>query len=175
MSEVIDGTWEDLRSSVIGVTTRRFRVVVERGPATAFARAVLSDDPVYSDLASANAAGFPRLPVCPTFSSAMEYWGRLPEVQPSNALHPGLGLIDLLPMVGRGGVVLHGEQEFVYHRPVLVGDTLDAEERVSDAYQKRRNGNLLTFIVRDVEWLDTYTGQLVLTSRSNVIHKISVS
>jgi acyl dehydratase len=42
------------------------------------------------------------------------------------------------------GRVLHGEQRFAYHAPVVVGDTLTFESRVTDVAQKK--GGALTII-----------------------------
>ena len=40
------------------------------------------------------------------------------------------------PLMANGGLILHGEQEFTYHRPVLAGDVLVGEGRVADAYRR---------------------------------------
>ena len=44
------------------------------------------------------------------------------------------------PLMAKGGLILHGEQEFIYHRPVLVGDVLVSEGKITDAYQKESKG-----------------------------------
>ncbi len=36
----------------------------------------------------------------------------------------------------KGALVLHGEQEFEYHRPVEVGDVLVGEGVIKDIYEK---------------------------------------
>ena len=33
------------------------------------------------------------------------------------------------PLMAKGGIILHGEQEFTYHRPVFAGDVLVGEGR----------------------------------------------
>jgi len=35
-----------------------------------------------------------------------------------------------------GGLILHGEQEFTYHQPIVAGETLQATGRISDHYAK---------------------------------------
>ena len=49
--------------------------------------------------------------------------------------------------MAKGGLILHGEQEFIYHRPVQVGDVLVGEGKITDAYQKESKGRTMTFIV----------------------------
>lgn len=44
--------------------------------------------------------------------------------------------------------ILHGEQGFVYHAPVRVGDVLRFEARLSDIFDKK--GGQLTFLVQRV-------------------------
>ena len=45
--------------------------------------------------------------------------------------------------------VLHGEQSFAYHAPVLVGDTLTFRPRVGSVAEKK--GGALTLVVIDCE------------------------
>ena len=52
------------------------------------------------------------------------------------------------PLMAKGGLILHGEQEFLYHRPVQVGDVLVGEGKITDAYQKESKGRTMTFIAR---------------------------
>ena len=74
-------------------------------------------------------------------------------------------------LMAKGGLILHGEQEFVYHRPVLVGDVLVGEGKIADAYQKESGGRTMTFIVTETDWTDEKSGEPVVTVRSNIIHR----
>jgi acyl dehydratase len=69
-----------------------------------------------------------------------------------------------------GGIILHGEQEFVYHRPVVVGDELRSEGKVADLYTKQSGERTMTFLVTETEYRDE-AGELVLTTRMNLIHR----
>jgi hypothetical protein len=73
--------------------------------------------------------------------------------------------------MANGGLILHGEQEFIYHRPIEVGDVLVGEGKISDAYQKESKGKTMTFIVSETNWSDDVTGEPVATTRFNVIHR----
>ncbi len=164
-------TDEEILKSIIGQPTAKATVVVERGPVTFFADAVCDDNPVYKDPAAAKAAGLPQIPAPPTFSFAMEAWGKFPELQPADAPKGSPLMTALGPLIAKGGLILHGEQEFTYHRPVLVGDVLVGEGSVVDAYQKESKGRTMTFVVTETNWVDQKTGEPVVTARFNLIHR----
>ena len=69
------------------------------------------------------------------------------------------------PLMANGGLILHGEQEFIYHRPIVVGDVLVSEGKVIDAYQKESKGKTMTFIVSETNWSDDATGEPVATAQ----------
>ena len=75
------------------------------------------------------------------------------------------------PLMAKGGIILHGEQEFIYHRPVFVGDVLEGEGHVVDAYAKESKGKTMTFLVTETVWRDEATKEPVVTSRFNLIHR----
>jgi peroxisomal enoyl-CoA hydratase 2 len=158
-------------SSVIGKPTMKCRVVVERGPVAEFARAVTDEGAVYHDRGAARAAGFADIPVPPTFAfSGLQFWGcfadEQPEAPPDNPLGEVMG-----GLLSKGGLILHGEQEFEYHRPLVVGDVLVGEGKVLDVYEKESKGRTMTFLVTEDVYRDEQTGEPVLTSRMNVIHR----
>jgi hypothetical protein len=68
-------------------------------------------------------------------------------------------------------LVLHGEQEFEYHRPILAGDVLVGEGKVTEAYEKETGSALMTFVVSETTWMDDKTGEPVVTTRFNLIHR----
>ena len=159
-------------TSVIGKSTGAYRVRVERGPVEFFANAVKDANPIYHDPAAAKAAGFDDIAAPPTFSFAMQHMGRFTEEQPpdptngANPMHEIMGAL-----FAKGGMVLHGEQEFQYHRPIEVGDVLLGEGTVVDLYEKESKGSIMTFIVIETAWRDEATGEPVLTEKFNLIHR----
>jgi acyl dehydratase len=162
---------DELLHSLIGQSMGRSTVMIERGPVSFFADAVLSRSPIYRSPEAAAGAGLPAIPAPPTFPIAMESWGKFAEDQPADAgSSTALGEV-LGPLMAQGGIILHGEQEFVYERPVVVGDVLDGESRVVEAYQKESKGHTMTFIVTETAWVDHGTGEPVVTSRNNIIHR----
>ncbi len=157
--------------SVVGTVTGRSRVVIERGPVANFADVLEDDSSVYRNADAAKQHGFPAIPAPPTFPFAMEHWGRFEEIQPDDGPKGNpVGEIVAQLMKG-GGLLLHGEQAFEYHRPVYVGDVLIGEGRVVDVYEKESKGKLMTFVVTETVWKDDKSGDPVVTSRFNLIHR----
>lgn len=163
---------EELLQRIIGMPTAKSRVVVERGPVSAFADAVIDPSPIYHDPEAARAAGLDDIPAPPTYPIAIEHWGKFPELQPDDA-PTGNPMAEVFgTLMAKGGIILHGEQEFTYHRPIVVGDRLLGEGKVADAYQKESKGKTMTFLVTETTYRDEKTGEPVVTSRFNVIHRI---
>jgi acyl dehydratase len=158
--------------SVIGKPTGAFKVRVERGPVANFATAVGDDSSIYRDPAVARAAGFADIPAPPTFSFAAQHWGAFTEDQPPD---PTGGVNPMHEVMGKlfagGGLVLHGEQEFEYHRPIVVGDVLIGTGTLVDVYEKEGKGRTMTFVVVETVWRDDASGEPVVTERFNLIHR----
>ena len=73
---------------------------------------------------------------------------------------------------GKGALVLHGEQEFVYHRPIVSGDVLDGEQSITDMYEKETDAATMTFVVMETRWSDASSGDPVVTERFNLIARL---
>ncbi|HUY64373.1 MAG TPA: MaoC family dehydratase N-terminal domain-containing protein [Acidimicrobiales bacterium] len=161
---------DDLKK-IIGKPMSKSKVVVERGPVSNFAVAVCDHNPVYRDPKAAADAGLSAIAAPPTFPFVMQTWGQFAELQPADA-PTGNPMGEVIgPLMAKGGLILHGEQEFTYHRPVYVGDVLVGEGHVVDAYAKESKGKTMTFIVTETVWTDEKSGEPVVTSRFNVIHR----
>jgi hypothetical protein len=79
--------------------------------------------------------------------------------------HIGHVMAELMTELGPG-LVLHAEQDYEYHRPILVGDVLRGENAISDVYRRADK----TFVVIETHWVDVRTGNPVLTGRFGVVH-----
>jgi N-terminal half of MaoC dehydratase len=154
-------------TSVIGAKTGAWRVTVERAPIANFAR-------VLGDTTEVRAG----TPAPPTFSFVMAYWGAYPEDQPpdpttsneqpgTNPMHRIMGELH-----AQGALVLHGEQEFEYHRPIVSGDVLDGEQAITDMYEKETASATMTFVVMETQWTDARSGEPVVTERFNLIARL---
>ena len=132
-------------SSAIGRTSAPITYDVERGHVRRFAQAIGDANPIYRDDKAE------RIPAPPTFAIALR----------ANDPREGLD-IDFTKL-------LHGEQEFEYHRPVVVGDVLSGEGKIVDLYEKETDSATMTFIVIETVWRDDATGEPVVTERFNLI------
>ncbi len=163
---------EEMLKNLVGKVISKSKVVIERGPVSFFAEAVKSTSPIYRNAEKAKEAGLPGIPAPPTYPFSMESWGKFQELQPEDAPTGSPIATVLGPLMAKGGLVLHGEQEFIYHRPIFVGDVLIGVGKVAEAYQKESKGKTMSFVVTETEWTDEKTGELVVTSRFNVLHRI---
>ena len=159
------------REAVVGRPVGAATIHVERGPVTTFARAVTDDNPIYSDPEAAAAAGFDAIPAPPTFTFAAQSWGRFPEDQPDDPTGGSNPMAEIMgQLMANGGLILHGEQEFTYHQPVVVGQTLHHHGEVVDLYTKESGERVMTFLVIENRFTDD-DGQPVVTETFNLIHR----
>ncbi len=156
----------------IGRSTGNAVITLERGPVSQFAVVVTDRNPIYADAAKARAAGFRNIPVPPTyFFSAGAMWGAFPEDQPADAVPEKDPMMEVMgTLFAKGGMILHGEEEFIYHRDVCVGDVLTSAGKVVDLYEKPSGERIMTFLVTENEYRNQ-DGELVLTARMNLIHR----
>ncbi|WP_261574101.1 MaoC family dehydratase N-terminal domain-containing protein [Frankia gtarii] len=155
----------------IGRSLPPLTVVVERGPVAAFARAVKDNSEVYQRPAAAREAGLNGLPVPPTFSFVMRWWGAFGELQPEVPA----GTVELDDLIGAlradGGLILHADQQFVYLAPIVVGDVLQVSRVVEDVYTRpSRGGQTMTFARIRTDVRDD-ADHLVLTETMTLLHR----
>jgi len=99
-----------------------------------FAEAIGDLHPAYLDPAAARALGHPDVIAPPTFLTVLNF--RFATEGP--VADPSLGLDYSL--------VVHGEQSFELHRPVVAGDVLTSVQRVDDVRDAGRNELVSTVI-----------------------------
>ena len=159
-------------TSIIGKPMTPTVNVVERSPVSVFARAVKDDSEIYQRPDKAQEAGFDNIPLPPTFGFSFSQWGNFPELQPadtSDGDNPIMTTIGAL--MKSGGLILHGEQEFIYHAPIVVGDQLEGAGKISDIYEKTSSsGSTMTFVASETEYRNQ-RGELALTSIMTLVHK----
>ncbi len=158
--------------SRIGRPTSEGVVTVERATVTAFAASVLDDSPLYRNRDAAVAAGFRDLPAPPTyFFSAAQNWGQWEEEQPPDPTGGSNPMAEVMgTLLATGGLILHGEQEFTFHRDVVVGDKLHQRGVVKDIYTKQSGDRTMTFMVIETTYTDD-AGDPVVTSTMNLLHR----
>lgn len=156
-------------SDLIGAALPPQVVVVERGAVSNFATAVTADDPVFHSADAAAAEGLPAVAAPPTWSLVMGNWGAFPELQPDGADDDSPVTAALGRLMADGGMILHGEQAFRYHRPVVAGDVLHGTGRIADVYVKD-GAAPMTFVVAETTWCDPDGGPVV-DSTMTLIHR----
>jgi hypothetical protein len=138
-------------TELIGTELGTQTIIIEQGPVRAFA-AACKDDP---DRYTGDAADTP-----PTWPFSMSYWGAMGR--------SGVGGLPLDKLRGPGRMILHGEQEFEFHRSPRVGEQLTGTGRISDVYEKDTSSATMEFYVREMAWRDA-TGDPVVTERFTMI------
>ena len=142
-----------ISTDVIGRSLPPIRVPIERGRLRFFAEAIGERNPIYSDMEAAQRAGYPDLPVPPTFLFGLK-----------------LEMADPFGWMAELGIdlrfILHGSQKFVYHRMAFAGDELQLQPRIADVYERR--GGALEFLVlnsdvtRDSDMIAALTETVVI-------------
>jgi hypothetical protein len=165
---------------VIGTQTGAWRVVLDRAVLANFAKAVGDTSPVYRRAEAVIAAGLDAVPAPPTFTFAAPYWGAYrADEQPADPTKGGVNPMHTImgDLFAQGALVLHGEQEFVYHRTPVAGDVLDGVQSITDIYEKETDSARMTFVVMETVWTDASTsesgkGAPVVTERFNLIARL---
>ena len=134
----------------IGAEAPARSIEVEKYPIRFFALAIGETNPIHSDEAAAKAAGFRSIVAPPTYAGCLNVMC----ADPRNTLFHRLGVA-----MER---VLHGEQSFTYHKPIVAGDVLTFRSRVADIYDKKDGA--LEFIVNDTV-IDNQDGERVVDMR----------
>jgi acyl dehydratase len=143
-----------LNKSAIGKTLPSFHATAEAGQLALFAKATGETNPLYIDEAAARDAGHPGLPLPPTFLFSLEL------TQPSAGWRAEVGI--------QPSRILHGEQQFVYHRLAYAGEKLLFESRIADIYEKKSGA--LSFLVRETR-VTNARGEHVADLRSVLVHR----
>ena len=116
----------------IGQSFEPLTVTVEAGRLRAFARATAQRDPIYWDVAAAQAAGYPSIPAPLTFIFTLD----LERSDPFYFINE---------MKIELAHVLQGEQGFTYGAPICAGDEVTLISSVKDIYDKK--GGAMEFVI----------------------------
>jgi len=141
--------------SAIGRSFTPVTARVEPGRLRYFLNTLGEQNPVYRDEAAARAAGYSATPVPPTYLFCLELM---------DAERPFEFLTELNIDLAR---VLHGEQRFSYHAPVVVGDTLTFRSRVTDVTDKK--GGAMTMVVVETAVTNQHGAHVADTARTIVV------
>jgi acyl dehydratase len=118
-------------ASIVGRQYEPFAIEVEKGRIRAFARAIGETNPIHSDEAAARSAGYPSLVAPPTFA-----WTIIMDADQGFRVHADCGIPK--------AKTVHGQQGFIYHRPICAGDVISGRQTVVDFAEKK--GGAMQFI-----------------------------
>lgn len=136
-------------------------LTVERGKVAEFATAVRDENPVYRDAEVAAEQGFDGIPAPPTFTQV----ARHPHYQPADFDEDGIQGFDLGFDEER---TVHGEQEYEFERPTVVGETLTGTTTLTDVFQREGSDGTMTFAVLTTEYRNN-DDELLVTERRTAI------
>jgi hypothetical protein len=144
------------------MTAERFPV--EATHILMFARAIGDPNPVYEDATSPEAQAVGGVLAPPTFAMAGA------QFDPDNPLRPRLGEAwfgsgrEPSGATREGGGVLHAEQRFDYHQPLLAGAVLRGTQREGRTWEKEsKRAGKLVFSEMITEYRDEASDELVVT------------
>ena len=146
-----------INRSVLGKEYPPYPVTVERGRIKDFARAIGDLNPFYLDDRVGAASAWGDIIAPPTFPVSFR------DETGGAALLRDLG-VDI-------SRVLHGEQEFELHRPILPGETFLCRSKVVDIYEKSGRSGAMAFVVRETAITD-HTNEIVATMRSTTVVRL---
>ena len=118
-----------------------------------FAEAIGDRNPLYTDAAAAQAAGYPDVIAPPTFPIVITMAASRAAIA-----DPGLGI--------NYAMVVHGEQRFSYARPLHAGEVVVAQSTISGI----REVGSMTMVTTDTE-IKTTDGELVCTGYGTLVER----
>jgi acyl dehydratase len=142
-----------LNAALKGKVYQPVEFTVDRERVIAFCDAIGERGEVFRDAQAARAAGYPEQLAPPTFATVLQIM-----TSGQAVLDQELGLDYSL--------VVHGEQEYVYNRPIVVGDQLHATPRIADIYARGSH----EYLVIESEVLDA-AGERILVARSTLLSR----
>lgn len=141
----------DLDKSMIGIASKPYTAQVDSERVLKFAQAIGDENTLYSDETYASETAYEGITIPPTFLIA-------------------LGSSAEFPLKLDFRRMLHGEQEFIYHHPVRIGDTLDCTMTVTDVYDREGKSGTMQFLVLDTE-MKKEDGTLAAVARNTIIYR----
>ena len=126
---------------------------VSRVKLAEFADAIGDRNPLYTDRAAAQEAGFPDVIAPPTFPIVISMASSATAIT-----DPGLNL--------NYAMVVHGEQRFEYSRPLCAGDVVTAQVTITDIKDVGRNSTMTT-----TTRITTVDGEHVCTAYSTLVER----
>lgn len=133
-------------ASIIGRAGKPYEVTIEADRIKVFAKALQDANPLFSDDSGGTLYAPPTFPT--TFGFPIDLLSELN--------------IDFLRL-------LHGEQEYIYFKPIKAGDTLVCTSRIADVSEKEGKTGPMKLIVLETEARDKHTNDPVVISKATLV------
>jgi len=145
-----------IKREMIGKPLAPTTFEVERGKIREFASAIGDENPLYHEVAVAQAAGYSDLPIPPTFPTTFGFWGKKAKDAPAEDLG--------FPFAR----VLHGEEEYTYVAPIYPGDTLTGVRTLLGVEEKQGKSGTMEIATLETVYTNQ-DGQEVLRARTMAV------
>ena len=153
--------------SKLGMEFPPYVIEVEKAKIAEFAMAVSQKNdkeqitPIYAKSEAAKKAGYPGIPVPPTFPTSFMFW-------------TGGGLMGIVNSLGINlGRLLHGEEEYEYFGDVCAGDVITGKMKVAKMFDKEKKdkpGKFMEFTLLETE-MRNQRGELVIKARTTLVER----
>lgn len=143
----------EIDRSLVGSSAAPFTVDVEKGAIRRFAEAIGENAGIYFDEGAARSFGWPGIIAPPTFPTTFRSPTKAAWLKPLDE-----------------GRILAGEQGFRYWKPIVAGDRLQCELRLTDIQDKRSSKGDLELIVQDLV-VTSLSGETICINRRVVIYR----
>ena len=142
-----------LDRSAIGKTTGISTMEVEKGHIRKFAEAIGDDNPLYHDEEYAGKSRFGGIIAPPTFATTFGF-------ESKESVMKGLDI--------NYARLLHGEQEYEYHKPIMAGDKISFSTKISDITEKEGKSGAMDIVTTEMTG-HNQDGDKVFVARSTVV------
>ncbi len=149
-----------LDQSYIGKKLPTIRYQVDASKIRELAMAIGDDNPIFTDKASAQAAGYPDIAAPLTFPSLFRFWGGAAVGSETRALLQEMGANVLR--------ILHGEEEYEYFGTLHPGDDISGELEVLGIDRKEGSSGAMDMVKTKATYRKQ-TGEVVAIARATMV------
>jgi acyl dehydratase len=126
---------------------------VEKGHIRKFAQAIGDDNPLYWDEEYAKKSRYGGIIAPPTFVTTLGF-------ESTESVMEGLDI--------NYARLLHGEQEFEYHSPIMAGDVISFSTTITDITEKQGKSGAMDIVTTEMTG-NNQNGEKVFVGRSTVV------
>ncbi len=149
-----------LDRSYVGKKLPLIRYQVDASKIRELALALGDDNPLFTDKAAAQAAGYPDLVAPLTFPSLFRFWGGSAAGAETRALLQEMGANVLR--------ILHGEEQYEYHALLHPGDDITGELEILSIERKEGSSGAMD-MVRTQATYRNQRGETVVIARATMV------